>query len=169
MIDKDLLYILAELAVALAGFSAVIGVLSSRRDLADLKVNALRLQVMLETCFMVAAAALVPVLLDKFDISHSVLWRAASAVFLCIAIPFEFVARNRTRNLPDMTLSKLNINTINWALSLGADLLLVAILINAVDTWSEALYHVALFSQLTLAGTLFVQFAAETFAHPDHE
>ena len=118
---------------------------------------------------MVAAAALVPVLLDKFDINHSVLWRVASAVFLCIAIPFEFVARNRTRNLPDMTLSKLNVNTINWALSLGADLLLVAILINAVGTWSEALYLVALFSQLTLAGTLFVQFAAETFAHADHK
>ena len=169
MIDKDILTILAELAVALAGFSAVIGVLSSRRDSADLKVNALRLQVMLETCFMVAAAALVPVLLNKFDISHSVLWRVASAVFLCIAIPFEFVARNRTKNLPDMTLSKLNVNTVNWALSLGADLLLVAILINAVGTWSEALYLVALFFQLTLAGILFVQFAAETFAHSDHE
>ncbi len=60
MIDKDILFTLAELAVALAGFSAIIGVLSSRKDSADLKVNALRLQVMLETCFMVAAAALVP-------------------------------------------------------------------------------------------------------------
>ncbi len=56
MIDKDILFTLAELAVALAGFSAIIGVLSSRRGSTDLKVNALRLQVMLETCFMVAAA-----------------------------------------------------------------------------------------------------------------
>ena len=169
MIDKDILYILAELAVALAGFSAVIGVLSSRRDSADLKVNALRLQVMLETCFMVAAAALAPVLLNKFDISHAALWRVASAAFLCGAIPFEFVARSRTKNLPNMTLSKFNVNTVNWALSIGADLLLVAILINAAGTWSEALYLVALFSQLTLAGILFVQIAAETFVHADHE
>ena len=169
MIDKDILFTLAELAVALAGFSAIIGVLSSRVDLADLKINALRLQVMLETCFMVAAAALIPVLLDKFEISHSALWRIASAAFLCIAIPFEFVARNRTKNLPKMTLSKFNVNTVNWALSLGADLLLVAILINAVGSSADALYLVALFSQLTLAGILFVQFAAEAFAHPDNE
>lgn len=169
MINNDILFTLAELAVALAGFSAVIGVLSRRRDSAELEINALRLQVMLETCFMVAAAALIPVLLDKFHISHSILWRIASATFLCIAIPFEFVARNRTKNMPNMTLTKFNVNTVNWLLSLGADLLLVAILINVVGTFSDALYLVALFSQLALAGILFVQFAAETFAHPDHD
>lgn len=169
MIDKDILFIFAELAVALAGFSAIIGVLSSRRGSADLQMNSLRLQVMLETCFMVAAAALIPLLLDKFNIGHSILWRVASAAFLCVAIPFEFVARNRTKNLPKMTLSKFNVNTVNWALSIGADLLLVVILISTMSTWSEALYLVALFLQLTLAGILFVQFAAETFAHPDHE
>ena len=169
MIDNDILFTLAELAVALAGFSAIIGVLSSRRVSADLKINALRLQVMLETCFMVAAAAFIPILLDKFHISHVALWRVASAVFLCLAIPFEIVARNRTKNIPNMTLTKFNVNTINWALSIGADVLLVAILIGAVGTLSESLYLVALFSQLIVAGILFVQFAAETFVHPDSE
>lgn len=167
MIDRDILYTFAELAVALAGFSAVIGVLSSRRASADLTINALRLQVMLETCFMVAAAALVPVLLDKFNIDQSLVWRISSAAFLCIAIPFEFVARARTKNLAKMTLSKLNVNTINWALSIGADLLLAAILFNFLGMWSDALYVAALFSQLALAGILFIQFAAETFAQPD--
>ena len=66
MIDKDILYTLAELAVALAGFSAIIGVLSSRRDPTDRQVNALRLQIMLETCFMVAAAALAGNLFVQF-------------------------------------------------------------------------------------------------------
>jgi len=167
MIDKDVLFVLAELAVALAGFSAVIGVLSSSRESTDLKVNALRLQVMLETCFMVAAAALIPIILDKFGVNHNLLWRAASAAFLCIAIPFEIVARNRTKDMPNMTVTKINVNTINWALSIGADLILVAILLNLVGTWSDAFYIVAMFGQLTLAGILFVQFAAETFRHPD--
>ena len=61
MIDRDVLFTVAEIAVALAGFSAIIGVLSTRKSSSDLKVNSLRLQVMLETCFMVAAAAFVPV------------------------------------------------------------------------------------------------------------
>ena len=169
MIDKDILFLFAELAVALAGFSAIIGVFGSRRDATNLKVNALRLQVMLETCFMVAAAALIPVLLDKFDLSQSAIWRVASGVFLCMAIPFEFVARSRTKHMPNMTLTKFNVNTINWALSLGADLLLVAILINVISAWSDAIYFVALFSQLTLAGILFVQFAADMFAHADRD
>ena len=66
MVDTDLLYTLAEIAVALAGFSAIIGVLSSRRESTDLQINALRLQVMLETCFMVAAAALTPIIVSHF-------------------------------------------------------------------------------------------------------
>ena len=163
MIDTDILYTLAELAVALAGFSAVIGVLSRRKDPTDRKVNALRLQVMLETCFMVAAAALVPTLLSHFSVDSTVIWRVASAIFLCIAIPFEFIARNRTRDMPNLTLTKINVNTVNWSLSIGADLILVAVLLDVVGTKSEAFYLVALFLQLILAGILFVQFASELF------
>jgi len=167
MIDKDILYTLAELAFALAGFSAIIGVLSSRRDPTDRQVNALRLQVMLETCFMVAATALVPILLSHFGVDSAVIWRIASAIFLCIAIPFEFIARNRTRDMPNLTLTKINVNTINWSLSISADLILVAVLLGVVGTKSEALYLVALFVQLALAGNLFVQFAGETFTRSD--
>lgn len=161
MIEKDALFTLAELAVALAGFSAIIGVLSTRKGSSDIQVNSLRLQVMLETCFMVAAASLIPVLLDQFGMDH--------AVFLCVAIPFEFVARNRTKGIPNMTLTKMNVNTVNWGLSLGADLALVAIVFKLVGAHAQPFYLIALFFQLFLAGILFVQFAAETFTPPDQD
>ena len=74
MIEKDVLLTIAELAVALAGFSAIIGVLSTRKSSSGLQINSLRLQVMLETCFMVAVAALIPVLLERFSIASPVLW-----------------------------------------------------------------------------------------------
>jgi len=163
MIEKDVLLTIAELAVALAGFSAIIGVLSTRKRSSGLQINSLRLQVMLETCFMVAVAALIPVLLERFSIASPVLWRGASAAFLCIAIPYEFVARSRTKGMPKMTLTKINVNTVNWALSIVADLILVAILFNLVGAFSEGFYLVALLLQLMVAGTLFVQFAAESF------
>ena len=169
MIEKDVLFTLAELAVALAGFSAIIGVLGTRKDSSHIKVNALRLQVMLETCFMVSIAALIPVLLDQFNLTPGVLWRVASAAFLCMAIPFEFIARRRTKDMPDMTLSRFNVNTINWGLSIGADLILIAILFGFVANNPDAFYLVTLLFQLTLAGILFVQFAAETFTHPDQD
>jgi hypothetical protein len=169
MFDREMLFTFAEIAIALAGFSAIIGVLSSRQQSIDLKANALRLQVMLETCFMVAAASVAPILIHRFDDSTDYLWQIASTLFLCIAIPFEFVARSRTKDMPSMTLTRLNVNTVNWALSLGADLLLVAIVLNLVATNAQAFYFLALFFQLTVAGILFVQFAAETFVTPDHE
>ena len=134
MLDRDMLFTFAEIAIALAGFSAIIGVLSSRQQSIDLKANSLRLQVMLETCFMA-----------------------------------EFIARARTKDMPNMTLTRLNVNTVNWALSLGADLILVAIVLSLVGTHAQAFYVLALFFQLAVAGTLFVQFAAETFVAPDHE
>jgi hypothetical protein len=169
MIERDVLLTLAELAVALAGFSAIIGVLGARKSSADIKVNALRLQVMLETSFMVAAAALIPVLLDQFNLSPAMLWRVAAAIFLCMAIPYEFIARKRTKDMPDMTLTRVNINTINWGLSIGADLILITILFGFIAKNPDAFYLVTLLSQLTLAGILFVQFAAETFTHPDQD
>jgi hypothetical protein len=162
-----MLFTLAEIAVALAGFSAIIGVLSSRRESADLKINALRLQVMLETCFMVAAAALAPIIVNYFVNDSPMLWRISAALFLCVAIPFEFIAARRTRDMPKMTLAKLNVNSINWALSIGADIVLAAIVVGFVGSNEQAFYVLALFSQLTLAGSLFVQFAADTFTHAD--
>ncbi len=169
MIDRDVLFTVAEIAVALAGFSAIIGVLSTRKSSSDLKVNSLRLQVMLESCFMVAAMSLIPVVLEQFNISAPVLWRVACAAFLCVVIPYEFVARKRTKGMPNMTLTKLNVNTVNWALSFGADLVLVAILLSLVGAYSEAFYLVVLLLQLTVAGTLFIHFAAETFTLPNQD
>ena len=169
MTEKDFFFTLAELAVALAGFSAIVGVLGSRRGSRDNKVNSLRLQVMLETCFVVAAASLFPVILDQFDMAPAALWRTASAVYLCVAIPFEFVAQNRTRGMPNMTLTSININTVNWSISIVADFIAVAILLSLVGPYSEAFYLVTLLLQLVVAGIIFVQFAADTFTHMNED
>lgn len=169
MLDRDTLFTFAEIAIALAGFSAIIGVLSSRRTAVDLRVNALRLQVMLETCFMVAAASVAPILIQHFGDDTEYLWQIAAALFLCVAIPFEFIARARTKDMPKMTLTRLNVNTINWGLSLAADLILVVVLLTFVGQHAQAFYLLALFLQLAVAGILFVQFAAETFVTRDPE
>lgn len=68
MIEKDILLTIAELAIALAGFSAIIGVLSTRKSSSGLKINSLRLQVMLETCFMVAGILFVQFAAESFTL-----------------------------------------------------------------------------------------------------
>ena len=161
--ETDVLFLIAELAVALAGFSAVIGVLGSRPSTSDVRVDGLRLQVMLETGLFVAAAVLVPVILDHFGIESHLVWRISSAIFLLYQIPGEFLAARRTKKMPDMTVSKFNVNTINWTLSIGADLIVFGVLLGLFDTRAGAWYLVAVFSLLIMAGLLFIQFAASTF------
>ena len=163
MLEADTLFIFAELAVALAGFSAIIGILGSRPGTSDVRVDGLRLQVMLETSLFVAASALVPVLLDHFGIASHTMWRISSAMFLMVQIPMEFVSIRRSKKMPDMILSKLNVNSVNWCLSIAADLIALGVLLDLVGAHASACYELAVFSLLTMSGLLFIQFASSTF------
>jgi len=118
---------------------------------------------MLESGLMVAAFALLPALVSRFGFATHTSWRIASAVFLLISIPFEFLVRSRTKSMPDMTLTRLNINTINWCLSLGADLIMLVVLLGLVGSRAGAFYLLGIFALLIMTGLLFVQFAASTF------
>jgi hypothetical protein len=161
--ETDALSLIAELAVALAGFSAVIGVLGSRPSSSDVRVDGLRLQVMLETSLFVAAAVLTPIILDHFGMESSIVWRLSSAVFLLYQIPGEFLAARRTKKMPDMTVSRFNVNTVNWALSIGADLIAFGVLVGLFGAHAGAGYLVAVFALLVMSGLLFIQFAGSTF------
>ena len=163
MIETDLLFIIAEVSVALAGFSAVIGVLGSRPGASDVRVDALRLQVMLESCLVVAAASIVPVLLSSLGAESGAVWRIGSAAFLLVQVPMEIIGFRRTSNMPDMKLSKFNVNTINWCFSIGADLVMLGVLLDLVGNQASAYYMLAVFSLLVMSGLLFIQFAASTF------
>ena len=163
MVERDLLLAVAEVSVGLAGFSAIVGLLGSRSGRSELKVDALRLQVMLEMSLMVAAFAFLPVLVSSFDFEVWTTWRISSAAFLIVAIPSEFLALRRTQNMPDMKLNRLNINTVNWALSLSADFIMLVVVIGLFESQAGAFYLLAVFCILVMAGILFVQFAASTF------
>jgi hypothetical protein len=167
LVETDDLFTIAEIAVALAGFSAVIGVLGSRADRSDAQVDALRLQAMLESSLMVAFFALVPVLVTRFGVGTPSSWRISSVLFLLFAIPLEFLALSRTKNMRDMTLARFNINTVNWCLSLGADLIMLVVLLGLVGSHAGAFYLLAILALLTMSGLLFIQFAASTFVPRD--
>ena len=67
MVEQDLLLTIAEVSVGLAGFSAIVGLLGHRSGRSDIKVDALRLQVMLEMSLLVAAGAFLPALVSLFN------------------------------------------------------------------------------------------------------
>jgi len=164
--ETEDLFTIAEIGVALAGFSAMVGVLGSRAGRYDIRVDALRLQVMLESSLMVAAFALVPVLVSRFGTEIDIGWRISSAAWLVVAIPMDFLARARTKHMPEMTLTRFNVNTVNWCLALGADLIMFLVLTGATGPRADAFYLLAIFTYLTMSGLLFIQFAASTFVPP---
>jgi hypothetical protein len=168
VVEQDFLLTIAEVSVGLAGFSAIVGLLGSRSGRSDLRVDALRLQVMMESSLMVAAFAFLPILVSRFGFEISMTWRISSAGFLIVAIPYEFLSMRRTKGMPDMKLNRLNVNSINWVLSLTADALMLVVLTGFFASRTGALYLLAISSLLVLAGTLFVQFAASTFMPNDH-
>jgi len=167
MVEQDLLLTIAEVSVGLAGFSAIVGLLGHRSGRSDIKVDALRLQVMLEMSLLVAAGAFLPVLVSLFDLDVWITWRIATAAWLVIAIPSEFLAWHRTRSMLDMKLDRLNVNTINWVLCLLSDAVMVLVLIGLFESQVGAVYLLAILCYLAAAGILFVQFAASTFMPKD--
>ncbi len=167
MVEKDLLLTIAEVSVALAGFSAIVGLLGHRSGRSEIEVDALRLQVMLEVGLSVAVAAFLPVLVSLFGFEVSTTWRIAAAAWLAIAIPSEVVAWRRTRAMPDMKLYRLNVNTVNWALCLFSDAVMLLLLFGLFESRIGAVYVFAIFCYLAAAGILFIQFAASTFMPAD--
>jgi hypothetical protein len=167
VVEKDLLLTIAEVSVGLAGFSAIVGLLGNRSGRSDIKVDALRLQAMLEMSLSVAAAAFLPVLISLFEFEVWTTWRIATAAWLVIAIPSEIIAWRRTRNMPDMKLNRLNVNTVNWVLCLLSDAVMVLVMIGFFESHAGAVYLLAIFCYLAAAAILFVQFAASTFMPND--
>ena len=167
VIEQDLLLAIAEVSVGLAGFSAIVGLLGRRSGRSDIKVDALRLQVMLEMSLLVAAGAFLPVLVSLFEFEVWNAWRVSAVAWLAIAIPSEIIAWHRTRNMPDMKLDRLNINTVNWVLCLFSDAVMFFVMIGFFESQAGAVYLLAIFCYLAAAGILFVQFAASTFMPKD--
>ena len=149
--------------LAATGYVVVIGVLGARSGTSDVRVDALRLQIMLESGLLLAAFSILPAFLAHFEISASTSWRIASAMFLLIQIPSEFIALRRTRKMPDMNLSRVNVNTVNWGLSIGADLIMLGVLLDWVGAHASGFYMLGVFLLLIMSGLLFIQFAASTF------
>jgi hypothetical protein len=164
LVNIEYLFTIAEVAVALAGFSALVGIVGRRVGRSDPRIDAFRLQLMLEASLFVAALALFPVLPRKFGASPGAASRVSCIVLLVVDIPLTLFTFRRA--IPLRSLYRRGDPTterILWVLGLGADVLAVVGAPGFFAHQVEALYSAALFLNLILAGVLFIRFAASTF------
>jgi len=75
---------LAELAIALAGFSGVVVAFGQRGEMTPL--DRWRFAALLSISMSAAVLAFLPSVLHLLGISGSFLWRMSSAVYLCVAV-----------------------------------------------------------------------------------
>jgi len=81
----DLLFVIAELAIGLAGFASVATVLA-RRDEMQLAIAAVRLRVMLVLSIGVAFLSLVPAILAQFEFLPEPRWRLSAALLSALLL-----------------------------------------------------------------------------------
>jgi hypothetical protein len=84
---SDALFIVAELAIAFAGFASLATVIGRRHGGDRPEIDALRLRNMLEASLLVAALALFPLLPFYANVSSEGVWRSSSSL-LGVIVPF---------------------------------------------------------------------------------
>jgi len=163
----DDLSTIAEIAIALAGFSALVGMLGSRTGRSSPKLDAFRLQIMLEASLFVVALALLPVVLLHLGVVEEIAWRASAGIFLAADAVTTVSIHVRAGNVSAEYLSADRLTSIVvQATGYAADGVVALVL---VGIWSErapGLYLLALYLNVLLSGLLFIRFAASTFV-PD--
>ena len=151
---------IAEIAVALAGFSALVALLATK-DQARRKFEALGLQVMLEASLFVVALSLLPVVLFELGLAAGTVWRSSAAIFLIVDIAITVSVRMRSRGWSEHFGSGERIVApATSILSSIADGLMLWVLVDYGVGSPSGVYLLALYLNLLLAGILFVRFAA---------
>ena len=79
---RDTLLTIAEVAIAITGFSGLIGVFARREHLQSLSSEVFKLRWMLDYSLATLFASLVPFLVFSADVSEPAAWRASSTVVL---------------------------------------------------------------------------------------
>jgi hypothetical protein len=83
---RDTLLTIAEIAVALAGFASIVSVIAQRAEESSRVADSHRLRLMLEVALRNAGFAVLPLPFLQFAPSDPMIWRAASGLYLAVAL-----------------------------------------------------------------------------------
>ena len=154
--ELESLFTFAEIAIALAGFASLVGVVGTRRGGDHPVLDANRLRNMVDTSLMVVIFALLPVVPHEFGASDATVWRLCSALYLLAVIAFMLVAKRRQERL---AAKKIRISIwfarLLWVLGITITGTLAAGVIVAPSGRGGAIYSTALLLSLVVSCTIF--------------
>ena len=163
MFDSEELFSVAEIAVALAGFSALVSVLAGRTQRSDARLDSSRLLLSLEASLFVAAFALFPLLPLKFGLDEAFSWRLAAGVYLASDLAFSVSITRRSAALGADVLATKGLSWAAWIFSALGQLSLFLAVLHLAGAPPDTLFFVALYLNLINAGLCFMSVAWNTF------
>jgi hypothetical protein len=149
---------LAEIAVALAGFTGIVGVLGRRGEATSGAISWLRLRTMLEIALRNAAFALLPLPFLEFPLAEPLIWRIGSGAYLVTLLVYVLVQRRRDHAsaVPTLTGPLLILLPISV-------LACVANVLGLSGPYAFSFYLLSLLLGLFTGGMLFLSVAATIF------
>jgi len=156
--ESEFLVTTAQVAIGLAGFSGVAGVLGERRGSARPEVQGALLRNMIETSLLAAGFSLLPIALFDIGMNTQLLWRwSAAANLVAFVAQFALTLRRGTRIIRSGAPRPRVWGGLVFALAVG---IVFCLGLSATGIDSAALFIIALSLQLVLSGGSFARFFA---------
>ena len=153
MPEVDILLTTAELAVAFAGFASLVTILGRRSSRVDPRIIAMRFRGMLTNSLLVVAFSMIPLVLLRYGLSETVVWRLSS-ILLALAGGINFLAlffRGRPLYTEGVPISAVR-RAVTFGLFVIAEVALVLNASGVTETIASAAYLTGLLSFLCIAG-----------------
>jgi hypothetical protein len=156
-VSNDFLFIVAEIAIAFAGFAGLVVAISGRQDRsaerAHLELVLLRNVLLIG--LLVVAFALFPSLLSELGAEPEIAWRvSASMYFLALG---GLAVRNAPRHIAAQQAANQRVPVTVWLTTTLTFVLLIVLALCALGLLPASSYLVALSGSLIMAGASFVR------------
>ena len=167
--EADALLTFAEIGVAFAGFAALAGVIGRSRSRDGARLDLERLRAVIYMGLLVVVAALIPVVVAKYQVPDGAIWRISSVITLLLNwVILVAVLRHARRDTGDYSGDKLA-NWILYPMEAGAELPIIANVLGLFSTYAPAFYFTFLIVGLCQTAFLFLRLVDSLFSHETGE
>ena len=164
---ENVLLTLAEIAVAVAGFSGVVGVFGRQHSRGDPRVDATRLRSLVETGLISAGFCVTPSVFAEAGLDPSLAWRLASLLFAAGLSASTATSLLRFNRLAGLNLYKRDPVASGFYILAGiAVAVLTANGLGAFGSLSPTVYVLCLVSPFGVAVLLFLRLLSSHFPTP---
>jgi len=152
---SDVLQTIAEIGATFAGFSALVTAFSQKGG-GGRPVDLTRLHVAVGGALMVVFGGIAPFVVSAYSLADAVEWRVSAALLLVLNYLYILVYLPWVRRLRRNVERPFEVSPVFWALEVGFQLPLIALILGFSEERGAALYLTALVALLCQGAATFL-------------